>query len=214
MLKLYNYFRSSASFRVRIALTLKQLEYEDIPVHLVRDGGEQYASAYQEVHPQALVPALQAGNQYLTQSLAIIEYLEDCYPLPPLYPKDPYLKARIKSFALSIACEIQPLNNLRVLNYLKENLSLESSRVSQWYRHWLNQGLAALEKYVQASPLGARDFCFGDEPTMADICLVPQLYNARRFECDMTPYVWLQRIDAHCQAHPAFKQAWPKESLP
>lgn len=210
-LKLYNYFRSSASFRVRIALALKQLDYDSIPVHLVRDGGEQHAPAYQEIHPQSLVPALQEDNRYLTQSLAIIEYLDDCYPSPALYPKDPYLKARAKSFALSIACDIHPLNNLRVLNYLKGQLNLQSEQVSQWYSHWIAQGLTALEKILQTSPQGAKTFCFGDEPGIADICLVPQLYNARRFECDLTPYAWLQRIDTHCQAHPAFKQAWPEE---
>lgn len=211
MLQLYNYFRSSASFRVRIALNLKGLEYKEVPVHLLNNGGEQFSPEYQSINPQSLVPALQDGQNTITQSLAIIEYLDEIHPEPPLLPTDAYQKALARSFALVIAADTHPLNNLRVLKFLTQELGVSEEKKSQWYQHWLASGLAPLEQRL-ASAKHVGQFCFGDTPTLADICLVPQLYNARRFNCDISAYPTLTRIDAHCQAHPAFAKAWPQET--
>lgn len=212
MLKLYDYFRSSASFRVRIALALKKISYETIPVHLLNQGGEQRLPRYLNVNPQGLVPTLEAGEHLITQSLAIIEYLDEMHPTPALLPKHPYERALVRAFALSIAADIHPLNNLRVLNYLKSTFAMDDEQKLSWIQHWCHEGLQALEKQVKMQAL-ARDFCYGDQPTLADICLVPQLYNARRFSCDLTAYPLLVKIDQHCQNHPAFKQAWPLETI-
>ncbi len=212
MLKLYDYYRSSAAFRVRIALNLKELKYELVPIHLVNQGGEQYSEQYQKINPQNLVPALQDGDKIVTQSLAIIDYLEDVQPFPPLYPNDFYEKALVKSFALAIVADLHPLNNLRVLKFLTQELQLSEPQKNQWYQHWVQKGLAALEKKL-VDRNTATDFCFGDEPTVADICLVPQMYNARRFNCDINAYPTLIRIDANCQTLPAFLQAWPMDAV-
>jgi maleylacetoacetate isomerase len=211
MLKLYNYFRSSASFRVRIALNLKGLAYEEISVHLVNDGGEQYSEKYQTINPQSLVPALSDDDKIITQSMAIIEYLEDKYPTPTLLPKDAYQRALVRAFSLVIAADTHPLNNLRVLNYLTKTLAISDDQKNAWYHHWVAKSFTALEKQLSQSPL-TRDFCFGQSPTLADIFLVPQLYNARRFSCDISAYPTLVRIDNHCQQLPAFKDAWPQET--
>lgn len=211
MLKLYDYFRSSASFRVRIALNLKNLDYDVIPVHLTQDGGQQFSAHYQQINPHSLVPALQHENKIVTQSLAIIEYLEDMHPAPSLLPADPFQKALVRSFALSIAADIHPLNNLRVLTYLNSELALSDEKKNQWYKHWIQKGLSGLEKQLQTYHT-SQPFCFGDKPTLADICLVPQMYNARRFACDISQYPTLVAIDAHCQQHPAFAKAWPTET--
>lgn len=210
MLKLYDYFRSSASFRVRIALNLKKLDYEAIPIHLLQDGGQQFTEQYQKINPHSLVPALQVNQQILTQSLAIIEYLDEIHPTPVLLPTDPLKKAIVRSFALSIAADMHPLNNLRVLNYLTNTLGVSDEQKNQWYKHWVEKGLAGLEKQLQIQNQ-AYPFCFGDEPGLADICLVPQLFNARRFSCTLTHYPMLVKIDSHCQQHPAFTKAWPVE---
>lgn len=210
MLKLYNYYRSSASFRVRIALHLKGLSYEEIPVHLAKD--EQNASAFQTINSQALVPVLQDGDKIINQSLSIIEYLEELHPTPSLFPVEPYQKALARSFALMIASEIHPLNNLRVLKYLTEELGLSDDKKNQWYQHWIEKGLSALEHTLRQSKASG-DFCFGNQLTIADIFLVPQLFNARRFQCDLEAYPTLVRIDAHCQKHSAFQAAWPKEEV-
>ena len=208
MLKLYNYFRSSASFRVRIALNLKGLAYEDIPVHLVNQGGEQYSDTFQGMNPQSLVPVLQDDDKTITQSLAIIEYIDEIHSAPALLPCDTYLKAKVRAFALAIASEIHPLNNLRVLNYLTHDLGVSEEKKLQWYQHWIATGLMALEKQLVSSSFTG-DFCFGDAITVADIFLVPQMYNARRFECDLTNYPTLVRIDADCQKLDAFIKAAP-----
>lgn len=212
MLKLYDYYRSTACFRVRIALYLKELPFDVHPIHLVNNKGEQHSEYYQSINPHALVPTLDDNGKIITQSLAIIEYLDETYKTPPLLPEDPYAKALVRSFAGAIAADLHPLNNLRVLNYLTNEMSISETQKLTWYRHWMTKGLSGLEKQLQSHQLNG-DFCFGDSPTLADLCLVPQLYNARRFECDIKPYPTLVRVDAHCQNHPAFKQAWPKDPI-
>src|SRR5579872_2866340 len=185
MLKLYNYYRSSASFRVRIALNLKKIPYENISVHLAKN--EQNAPEFQSINPQALIPVLQDNDKIITQSFAIIEYLEDLHPTPSFFPTDPYQKALARSFALMIAADIHPLNNLRVLQYLKQELGLSEEKKNQWYQYWIEKGLSALEKNLNASKYTG-DFCVGNQLTIADIFLVPQLFNARRFHCDLDAY--------------------------
>lgn len=210
MLKLYDYYRSSASFRVRIALNLKQLDYSAVPIHLTNHGGEQHTEQYKAINPQGLVPTLLDGQHIITQSLAIIEYVNDCYPTPPLLADDPYQRALMRSFALSIAADIHPLNNLRVLNYLTNELAITPEQKSAWYQHWITSGLSALETQLTRWKVSGR-FCFGNTPSLADICLVPQLYNARRFSCSLQSYPLLTKIDAACQELDAFKAAWPEE---
>jgi maleylacetoacetate isomerase len=205
---LYTYFRSSAAYRVRIALNLKGLGYESRAVHLLRDGGEHLAPAYRAVNPMAVVPTLVDERGPLTQSLAIIEYLNERYPEPPLLPEDPHARAEVRAMAQLVACDIHPLNNLRVLRYLKDELGVAQDGADAWYRHWMAEGLAALETLVSRKPEGP--FCRGDRPSMADICLVPQLANARRYACDLAPYARLVAIDEHCRALPAFAAAAPE----
>ena len=207
-MKLYNYFRSSASYRVRIALQLKGLAYEYIPVHLTHDGGQQRTSQFRALNPQALVPVLAHGPETLTQSLAIIEYLEETYPEPALLPKAAAERARVRALTLALACEVHPLNNLRVLNYLSSKLGLNDAAKTEWYKHWVDQGFAAFEASLAQSPHTGR-FCHGDTPGLADCCLVPQLFNARRFGCDLSGYPILLAIEARCQELPAFRDAAP-----
>lgn len=209
-MKLYTFFRSSASFRVRIALNLKGLQYEQAPIHLRRGGGEQRSAAYKAINPQALVPALDDGGKILTQSLAIIEYLEERYPQPPLLPRDPADKAVVRSMALIIACEVHPIQNLRVLQYVKREYNQSDEQVNRWAQHWIDLGLAALEQMIVAQPRRGR-FCFGDSPTLADICLVPQLGNARRYGCELSPYPAIMEIEKNCMALPAFADAAPEK---
>ena len=209
-MKLHGFFRSSAAYRVRIALNLKGLDYETIPVHLTRGGGEQFAPEYRKMNPQSLVPVLEDSGLALTQSLAIIEFLEETRPHPPLLPATPAARARVRALALAVACEIHPLNNTRVLTYLTGPLGLSGETRNTWYHHWIALGLQALE----AKLAGERDtgkFCHGDAPGLADCCLVPQLANARRFKCDIAPYPTLLRIDANCQALEAFRRAAPDQ---
>jgi maleylacetoacetate isomerase len=212
MLQLYDYFRSSASFRVRIALNLKELVYKNIPVHLLNNGGEQNSLEYQAINPQGLVPTLQDDDKIISQSLAIIEYLEDIYPEKPLLPADAYQKAWVRSFALSIAADMHPLNNLRVLQYLIKEFRLSEEQKSSWYKHWIEKGFGALEKSL-VTLKDSGDFCFGNTPTLADVCLIPQVYNARRYAFDLSAYPTISRIDAHCQTLPAFLNAWPQEAV-
>jgi maleylpyruvate isomerase len=209
-MKLYSFFRSSASYRVRIALNLKALNYEQVPIHLRRGGGEQFTGTYKAINPQALVPALEDDGQILTQSLAIIEYLEERYPRPPLLPVEPADRALVRSLALIIACEIHPIQNLRVLVHLKNNLQQSDDSLNLWARHWIDLGLSALEQTVGSSPNRGK-FCYGDAPTLADICLVPQLANARRFGCDLSVYPTLLQIETACNALPAFANAAPEK---
>jgi len=211
MLTLYDYFRSSASFRVRIGLNLKNVPYDLVPIHLTKNGGEQHSTHYDVINPHHLVPALQHDNQVMSQSMAILEYLEECYPLPPLLPDDPFLRAKVRAFALSIVADIHPLNNLRVLRYLTTEFAISEDEKAAWYQHWIHLGLQGLE--VQLSKEGATPFAFGELPTLADICLIPQLYNARRFNCVLDAYPRLLAIDAHCQQLPAFQAAFPNEAV-
>jgi len=208
-MKLYTFFRSSASYRVRIALNLKGVPYETVPVHLRRGGGEHLAAAYVAKNPQALLPALEDDGRVLTQSLAIIEYLEERHPEPPLLPKEPADRALVRSMALAVACEVHPIQNLRVLNYLKNELKQSEDVTIAWARHWIALGFSALEEMIAAGPRRGA-FCFGDAPTLADICLVPQLANARRFGSDLSGYRNLLRIEAECVKIPAFVKAAPE----
>lgn len=208
MLELYTYFRSSAAYRVRIALGLKGLDFRALPVHLVRDGGEQHTAAYRQLNPQGLVPTLVDGERRLTQSLAIIEYLDEVHGPAILLPGEAAARARVRSLALQLACDIHPLNNLRVLQYLERELGLEQARRDAWYRHWVELGFEALEQRLQAPQTGR--FCHGDTPTLADCCLVPQVYNARRFDVDVSRFPTIERIDAACAELSAFRAAAPE----
>ncbi|MBN3778658.1 maleylacetoacetate isomerase [Burkholderia sp. Ac-20345] len=208
-MSLYTYFRSSASFRVRIALNLKGLDYTQLPVHLLRDGGEQLNEAYRKVQPDGLVPALIDGDgQPLSQSLAIIEYLDERYPEPPLLPADPADRAFVRAVVLQIACEIHPLNNLRVLTYLKKVLDVSDEQKTAWYAHWIGAGFASLERKLASDPRVGR-CVFGDMPSIADLCLVPQVWNARRFAIPMDAYPTLRRLYEHASLLPAFASAEP-----
>ena len=207
-MRLYDYFRSSAAYRVRIALNLKDVQPDERTfVHLRM--GNQRAQDYLALNPQGLVPALALDDGHvLTQSLAIIEYLEETHPEPPLLPRDPVARARVRAIALQIACEIHPLNNLRVLNYLTGTLGVAREQKDGWYRYWIDVGFEALETMLARDAATGR-FCHGERPTLADICLVPQIANARRFEIDMSPYPTLTRIESACNALPAFADAAP-----
>lgn len=207
-MKLYGYFRSSAAYRVRIALALKGLSYEYAAVHLRK--GEQGGAAYRALNAQELVPTLADERGTFTQSLAIIEYIEERYPRPPLLPDTPEARARVRAIALAIACEIHPLDNLRVLQYLVRTLGASEEAKNAWYRHWIDVGLGALESQLtRAAATGT--FCHGETPTLADVCLVPQLANARRFEIPLDAYPCLLRIEAACNALPAFVAALPEK---
>jgi len=209
--KLYSYFRSSAAYRVRIALNLKRVAYEYVPVHLLR--GEQRASSYTDINPEGLVPTLIDDEAHdtvaMSQSLAIIEYLEETHPEPPLLPHDAPSRARVRAIAGAIACDIHPLNNLRVLQYLKHVLGIGDEARDAWYRHWVARGLDALEARLAREP-GTGAFCHGDAPTLADICLVPQLSNARRMNVPLEAYRTLVAIEANCLAQDAFARAAPE----
>jgi len=204
--KLHTYFRSSASYRVRIALNLKGLAPDLAFVHLRK--GEQRDPAYAALNPERLVPALEVDGQVLTQSLAIVEYLDETHPAPPLLPADPLGRARVRGLAQLVACDIHPIDNLRVLNHLK-TMGHAQDAVDDWYRHWIAVGLTALEARLAGDPRTGR-FCHGDSPGLADLVLVPQLYNARRFGCPLGAYPTLLRIDEECRALPAFAAAAPE----
>jgi maleylacetoacetate isomerase len=204
--ELYNYFRSSASYRVRIALALKGLAYDYKPVHLVH--AEQLAPAYAALSPTRLVPTLVDGEQALGQSLAIIEYLDETHPQPPLLPADAIGRARVRALAQGVACEIHPLNNLRVLRYLVHDMGVNEEAKNAWYRHWVAVGLASIERQLAGDAATGR-FCHGDAPTLADCCLVPQVFNAHRFDCPLDAMPTIRRIVAACEALPAFRNAAP-----
>jgi len=204
-LRLYTYFRSSAAFRVRIALNLKGLAYEPAFVHLAR--GEHLQPAYQAVNPQGLLPALEVEGTLLAQSIAIMEYLEEAHPRPALLPDEALERARVRSLSLIVACEIHPLNNPRVLKYVKNTLGHSQEEVDAWYRHWVADGLRKFEAEL-ARP-GTGRYCQGGAPTMADCCLVPQIFNAKRFQCDLAPYPLAMRVFDACMQLDAFERAQP-----
>ena len=204
-MKLYSYFRSSASFRVRIALQLKGLSYEYVPVHLVK--GEHKKGSYAAVSADMLVPLLDTGTERLSQSMAIIEYLEETCPEPALMPRDAVGRAKVRALAQSIACEIHPLNNLRVLKYLTRELKLDEEAKNTWYRHWCRDGLESFERHLGALP--ASTFCFGNTPSLADCCLVPQIFNARRFDTDLSGLPRTMAAFDACMALDAFQKAQP-----
>ncbi|SDH15753.1 maleylacetoacetate isomerase [Pseudomonas benzenivorans] len=210
MLTLYGYWRSSAAYRVRIALNLKRLAYQQVPVHLVRDGGQQHAPEYQALNPQQLVPLLVDegnGGVRIAQSLAILEYLEEVYPVPALLPADPAQRAQVRALALHIACEVHPLNNLRVLQYLSAELGASDQAKDAWYRHWVAAGLVAVE---QGLAVFDGRLSLGERPGYLEACLIPQLYNARRFDCDLDAYPRILAMAARCETLEAFKQAAPE----
>ena len=206
-MKLHTYFRSSASFRVRIALNLKGQQYQSIAKLLAKD--EQHSAAYLAVNPQGLIPALEIPGAVLSQSLAIIEYLDEQYPTPPLLPPDALGRAQVRSMALAIACDVHPLNNLRVLNYLKRQLQQDEASVDMWYRHWITLGFGGLEELARRHSSNGR-YCYGDSISLADIVLVPQMFNARRFDTDLSAFPTLVSISTHLEAHPAFAAARPE----
>lgn len=204
-MKLYSYFRSSAAYRVRIALNLKQLDYDIEPVNLV--SGEQREEPYTDINPQGLVPSLEMDDgRIISQSLAICEWLEAQYPNPALIPAGPFEAARVRAFALSIACDIHPLNNLRVLAYLGNDLRVAPAQKDDWYRHWVGEGFNAIEKTLAGTP-----YCFGKEPTLADAFLIPQVFNAERFNIDMSGYPRIAAINSACSENQAFRDAHPDQ---
>jgi maleylacetoacetate isomerase len=210
MFKLYNAARSSASFRLRIALNLKGLPFEYVPVDLRK--GDQFAQAYRVLNPQELVPLLDDGTAHLTQSLATIEYLEEKYPQPPLLPHAPVERAYVRSVALAIACEIHPLNNLRVLRYLVREMQLSEEKKNTWYRHWVEQGLAQVEAGLVAAGRTGR-YTFADQVTLADICIVPQIFNAQRFDSRLDHVPTIMRIFDSCMQLAAFENARPEKQV-
>lgn len=205
---LHTYFRSSASYRVRIALNLKGLSARHLPVHLSQGGGQQFSENFRALNPQALVPVFVDDAVVLSQSLAIMEYLDERHPTPPLMPSTIEARAKVRQIALAMACDIHPLNNLRVLKYLTGSLGASEDARNEWVKHWSILGLQALEAELARDRMG-QQFCVGAQPTLADCCLVPQLYHAHRFGVDLVPYPTLRAIDAACQALPAFSDAHP-----
>ncbi|MDP9900599.1 maleylacetoacetate isomerase [Variovorax ginsengisoli] len=207
-MELHNYFRSSASYRVRIALAYKGLSYDYVPVHLVRDGGAQHSEDYKALNPEALVPALVDDGKVITQSLAMLEYLEERHPTPALLPADPADRAWVRALSDLVACEIHPINNLRVLQYLEKTLGVTPAQKMAWIHHWILLGFASLEAHLARDPRTG-SCCVGDTPSFADLCLVPQVFNARRFNVPLDDFPTLVRIDAHLQQLDAFRAAAP-----
>lgn len=203
---LYDYFRSSASYRVRIGLNLKQLAFEVRSVHLIKDGGEQHSPSYQKLNPQKRVPTLVDEGCVITQSMSILAYLEKKYPSPSLYTSDVQLDAKIDTIANIIACDVHPLNNLSVLQYLTNTLQASDNDKTQWYHHWIHEGFSAIETMLQPGS----NYCVAGQVTLADICLIPQVYNAHRFDVDMSTYPTISRINAHCLTLPAFAESTPE----
>lgn len=215
-LRLYTYWRSSASFRVRIALALKGLDYESVPKHLLRDGGEQRKPDYVAVNPQGLVPALADDGFVIPQSLAICEYLEEIHPEPRLLPGSARDRATVRGMALAIACDTHPLQNLPVLGYLRREFAADDVAVNRWIAHWIDRGFSALERWVASVPgapaaASEQRYCYGAQVTLADVCLLPQMVNARRFKVDVTPFPRLNAICAHLETLPEFIAARPDQ---
>ena len=208
-MKLIGYFRSSAAFRVRIALNLKGLPSDAVPTHLLRDGGRQHQASYRAINPQGLVPALEDNGELIAQSLAIIEYLDETHPAPPLLPGSPPDRAAIRAMALAIVCDIHPLNNLRVLQYLRREFGQDDDAIARWNREWISRGFAALETWIERHSGDGRH-CFGSQVTLADVCLLPQVFNARRVALDLAPWPKLAAVAQHLEALPAFAAARPE----
>lgn len=209
-LRLYGYWRSSAAYRVRIGLNLKGLAYDSVPVHLIRDGGEQHHPAFAQTNPQKLIPVLQHGERLIRQSLAILEYIDEVWSDGlSLLPATARGRARVRALSMMVACDIHPLNNLRVLRYLEREWHAPQPERDEWVRHWIREGFDAFEALLAEDP-ATGTFCEGDQPTIADCCLVPQVYNARRFAVDLTPYPTIRRIEEACLALPAFDAARPE----
>lgn len=208
-LVLYGYWRSSAAYRVRMALNLKGLDYEQRFVHLVRDGGQQHGAEYRALNPHGRVPTLLHGERVLTQSPAILEYLEEVFPEPALLSGDPEGRARVRALGAVIACDIHPLNNLQVLKYLTGTLGVDEPSKLEWYRHWVANGLDAFEALLAESDETGK-FCHGDSPSLADCCLLPQVYNARRFDCDESRWANIRRICTALESIPAVDRAIPE----
>jgi len=204
--QLYSYFRSSAAYRVRIALNLKGVSYDTIPIHLQKEGGINRKPEFRAINPHMRLPALRLDSgDVLIQSLAIIEYLDDIYPQPPLLPRDPIAKAKVRAIAEVIACDIHPLNNIGPLRYLKNVLGQDQSKIDAWYHHWIHDGFQAIEEMISPGP-----YTFGSEVTLADICLVPQVYNARRLKTPLDKYPKIVAVDAACNKLAAFDKARPE----
>jgi maleylacetoacetate isomerase len=204
--KLYSYFRSSAAYRARIALNLKGIAYETVSIHLTKDGGRQFSPEYKAINPQMRVPALELpGGEVLTQSLAIIAYLDEVYPAPPLLPADPIERAKVRAVVEAIACDIHPLNNLAPLKYIKSTLGKDQAAIDAWYRHWILLGFEAVEAWLRPRP-----YSFGSTVTLADICLVPQVANARRFKVPLDRFPKIAAVDEACRELPAFDKARPE----
>jgi maleylacetoacetate isomerase len=207
-MKLYDYYRSTACYRVRIALNIKNIHYDKIPIHLVNNGGEQHSNEYHKINPQELVPSLEANDQIIHQSLAIIEYLEEIFPEVPLLPHPILDKAQVHSLALLIACDMHPLNNLRVISRLKQQFEAKEGEIQEWYHYWLRTGFYAFEAKLHHFKR-SKSVCFGDSPTLADVCLIPQVYNAKRFNFSMDDYPLITQINSYCLTLPAFQNAAP-----
>jgi maleylacetoacetate isomerase len=211
MMKLYSYYRSSSSYRVRIALNHKKLAYEHHSVHLVKNGGEQHLPEYKALNPQELVPTFIDGDFVLTQSMAIMEYLEEKYPKPHLLPKNAEQRAYVRQLSLISVADIHPLNNLRVLNHLSGEFGVSQEQRNAWYHKWIEQGFEATERLLERSPFRRGPYCCGDEITMADMCLIPQVYNAHRYEMSLEPYPLISEIEANCLKLKAFQDASPEQ---
>ena len=209
-LALYTYFRSSAAYRVRIALNLKGLDADHRFIHLLKDGGQQHGEAYRAINPQQLIPTLIDNGHAIAQSLAIVEYLEETHPEPPLLPKGAFARARVRQIAYAVACDIHPVNNLRVLQQLRRNFAATEDHRAEWQKHWIALGFTAIESLLANAP-ETGVYCHGDAPSLADICLIPQMANARRVNLDLAPYPTLTRIEQSALANPAFAAAQPKE---
>ncbi len=205
-MKLTTYFRSTAAYRVRIALNFKQIEHELVPVNLLT--AEHKQAEFQQFNPAGLIPTLSVGQEVLTQSLVILEYLEEAHPQPPLLPSESLARAQVRALAHNIACDIHPLNNLRVLKYLVSDLAVDEERKLRWYHHWLKQGFDGIEENLKRFGSNG-EFCYGNKPTLADVCLIPQVYNANRFEFALDDYPLIQSINQHCLSLPAFDQSQP-----
>jgi len=210
MIELYSYYRSTTSYRVRIALNFKELDYNIIPVHLIKDGGEQHKTEYKSINPQGSVPTLIDNETTISQSMAIIEYLEEKYPSPALLPKDIEQRSYVRQISNIIACDIHPVNNLRILKYLTNELEISENKKSEWYKHWINESFKSLEEIIKTSPFKTSKYCCGDQVSMADMCLIPQIYNAHRFNISMENYPILAAIEDNCLSHPAFIKATPE----